>query len=278
MERPLEWRLATLALVSLLLAGCSGARASTEPLPDTAKALAIAPDFAGTLWETTGHRAWRSQDGGRSWQRVGGAADAFGVAFSEKGSEVVGSKGAQRGDYGGRVVSRPRATPRTFVSLTAPYHRTTRFYAVDLFGGLWGSADGGRHWTRLRGLRLPTSVESIAAVRDDPSTPDILYAACGRDGLWRSRDDGATFVHVPEPAVAYHVAMTTDDQRRLLVAGDQLYLSSDRGHTFLPVLDRRVDSVAFDPRNVRLAYASVGRSLLRSVDGGESWPDTVTAG
>jgi hypothetical protein len=33
-----------------------------------------------------------------------------------------------------------------------------------------------------------------------------------------------------------------------------------------------VDAVAFDPRNRRLAYAAVGHELLRSVDGGQSWP------
>jgi photosystem II stability/assembly factor-like uncharacterized protein len=68
------------------------------------------------------------------------------------------------------------------------------------------------------------------------------------------------------------VAMTTDDQSRVLVAGDKVYLSTDYGRTFLPVLDRRVDAIAFDPRNRRLAYAAVGRELLRSVDGGQSWP------
>ena len=52
----------------------------------------------------------------------------------------------------------------------------------------------------------------------------------------------------------------------MLVAGDRLYLSTDSGHTFLPVLDRRVDVVAYDPRNRRLAYAAVGGTLLRSVD------------
>jgi photosystem II stability/assembly factor-like uncharacterized protein len=273
MRSPLERWLVALAVTATLAAGCSGADPSSEAMPDAARALAIAPDFAGTLWEATGTTAWRSQDAGRSWRRVSGAKQSLGVSFTEKGSEVVGSHGAQRGDYGGTGLSRARPTPRTLVSLSSPYHRTSRLYALDLFGGLWGSADAGRHWVRLRALRLPATAASVAAVRDDPSTPDIVYVACGRDGLWRSNDDGATFVHVPDPPVAYAVAMTTDDQRRVLVAGDQLYLSTDRGHTFLPVLDRRVDAIAFDPRNQRLAYAAAGRSLLRSVDGGRSWPN-----
>jgi hypothetical protein len=58
----------------------------------------------------------------------------------------------------------------------------------------------------------------------------------------------------------------------VLVAGDQLYLSADAGQTFLPVLKRRVAAVAYDPRNHRLAYAAVDGQLLRSVDGGRTWP------
>ena len=103
--------------------------------------------------------------------------------------------------------------------------------------------------------------------------PDVIYAACGRNGLWRSHDDGATFMHVPGPPDPAEVAMTTDNQGHILVAaGDGLYLSTDFGRTFLRVFDHKVDAIAFDPRNERLAYAADGRKLLRSVDGGETWP------
>ena len=83
---------------------------------------------------------------------------------------------------------------------------------------------------------------------------------------------GATFRHVADIPDAHAIALTTDDQRLVLVAGDRLYLSTDSGRTLLPVLDRRVDVVAYDPRNRRLAYATVGGTLLRSVDRGQTWP------
>jgi len=258
--------------LALVLTGCQGARATAERLPSNATSLAVAPDFAGTLWEMTGERAWRSRDGGLSWQVVRGPGGAIGIAFSEKGGRAVGPRGSQHGAYGGVALSRPVPTPQVFVSITTPYHRTDRLYALDLFGHLWLSADAGRKWAQLRAARLPSSAVAVAAVRGDVVKPDVIYAACGIDGLWRSLDDGATFTHVPDPKAAYAVAMTTDDQSRVLVAGDRLYLSTDYGRTFLPVLDRRVDAVAFDPRNDRLAYAAVGRELLRSVDGGHSWP------
>ena len=273
MHPRLEWTVVGAAVALVAAAGCGGAQPTAVPLPDTASGFAVAPDFAGTLWEATGTHPWRSQDGGSSWQPVRGHGGGLGIAFTEEGAEIVGAEGSQRGDYGGNGMQSPLRTPSTFVSITTPYHRTDRLYALDLFGHLWLSVDAGRRWTKLRAARLPSGCVGIGAVRGDVVKPDIVYAACGRNGLWRSLDDGATFSRLPGPADPHAVAMTTDDQNRVLVAtGDGLYLSTDDGRTFLPVLHRKVDAIAFDPRNRRLAYAAVGRTLLRSVDGGETWP------
>jgi photosystem II stability/assembly factor-like uncharacterized protein len=257
MHLRLEWITLPAAALLIPLAGCGGAEPTAVALPGVAKAVAVAPDFAGTLWETTGGRAWRSHDGGLSWQRVRGPGGGDAIAFTEKG---------------GVGLSKPLKTPQPFVSITTPYHRTDRLYALDVFGHPWVSVDAGRHWSRLRAGRLPNTCRSISAVRGDVTQPDVIYAACGDDGLWLSLDDGAQFTRVPAPAVAYGVAMTTDNQAQVLVAGDKLYLSTDHGHSFRPVLDRRVDAVAYDPRNEDLAYAAVGHRLLRSVDGGRTWP------
>jgi hypothetical protein len=273
MHPRLEWTVVGAAVALIAAAGCGGAQPTAVPLPDTASGIAVAPDFAGTLWEATGSHPWRSQDGGSSWQPVRGKGGGLAIAFTEEGAEVVGAEGGQRGDYGGNGMLPPLRTPSTFVSVATPYHRTDRLYALDLFGHLWLSVDAGQHWTKLRAARLPRGCTGVGAVRGDVVKPDVVYAACGKNGLWRSLDDGATFTRHPGPANPRAVAMTTDDQSRILVATDDgLYLSTDEGRTFLPVLHRTVDAIAFDPRNRRLAYAAVGRTLLRSVDGGETWP------
>src|SRR6478735_3308255 len=119
-------------------------------LPAAVRALAVAPDFAGTLWETTGAAAWRSHDGGLSWKRVRGPGGGLAVAFSERGGEVVGPHGEQRADYGGIGLTPARQTPQPFISLTTPYNRTDRLYALDVFGHPWVSVDAGRHWLQLR--------------------------------------------------------------------------------------------------------------------------------
>lgn len=259
--------------MSSLGAGCSGANPSALPAPAAARALAVAPDFAGTLWETTGGKAYRSSNGGHSWQYVRHSADDSSVAFATKYAYLVGDDRSQIGDFGGIQTAPYRPTPVPFVSVTSPYQKTDRFYALDGKGRLWVSVLAGHGWSRLRARGLPRTGETVAAVRDLVTDPDIVYVAAGSDGLWRSLDDGASFHRVPGVSDAVTVALTTDDQDRVLVAGPGgIWVSNDRGKSFAKVSSRPVTALALDPRNARLAYASSGRELLRSVNGGASWP------
>jgi photosystem II stability/assembly factor-like uncharacterized protein len=133
--------------------------------------------------------------------------------------------------------------------------------------------NAGRTWWRLRADGLPGGCTTVAAVRDLITEPDIVYVACGADGLWSSHDLGASFQKVDGIGDARSVAMTTDDQDLVLVAaGDGIYRSTNRGKSFARVSDAVASAVAFDPRNRRLAYAAADGRLLRSTDAGASWP------
>ncbi len=66
-------------------------------MPAGARALAVAPDFAGTLWAGARADDYRSQDGGHTWQRVPSARRAgTGVAFTEKCAYLPGRRAAPR--------------------------------------------------------------------------------------------------------------------------------------------------------------------------------------
>jgi photosystem II stability/assembly factor-like uncharacterized protein len=160
------------------------------------------------------------------------------------------------------------------VAVASPYYRTNRLYALDANGRLWVSVRNAHRWARLRASGLPPGAVAIAAVRGDVHRPDAIYVACGRNGLWRSHDFGATFQRIPGAGPVTAVATTTDDQRLLLVASrDGIELSRNRGRTFIHASNAgEVTAVAFDLRNARLAYASTsGGRLLRSDDGGRTW-------
>lgn len=262
-------------MVALLCAACTP-RAGESPvtMPATASALAVAPDFSGTIWAATGGRVYRSRDGGHTWRRVPGAGGATGVAFLATRVVTVGPHGVQTGGFGAASLPRPQPAPASFRAVVSPYYRTNRLYAVSSSGRLWVSVRNARRWARLRAAGLPSGAVAVAAIRDDVHRPDLIYVACGAAGLWRSGDFGATFHHVRAVGDATAVAATTDDQRLLLVASPNgIELSRDAGRSFTRVARvSGVRAIAFDLRNWRLAYAAAsGGRLLRSDDGGRTW-------
>jgi hypothetical protein len=265
------------AVLALLGGGCWPAgESSVELPPGRALALAVAPDFAGTIWVTTGGRPFRSRNGGHGWGRVTGPkAGMLAVGFTRGKSLLVGRGGYQKGYFGGGPVSDPKPTPATFVSVTSPYYRTDRLYALDTRGRLWVSVVAGRRWSRLSARGLPPTARAVSAVRDDVTEPDTIYVAAGADGLWRSRDDGGSFTRVGAAGGlddVRSVATTTARPTLVLAGGSAILRSDDGGRTFRRV-GPAVDALVLDIRNWRVAFAATreGR-LLRSIDGGQSWP------
>ena len=240
-------------------------------IPAHATALAIAPDYAGTIWATAGSHVYRSHDGGHSWRGIA-HTDGVGVAFLEKQVVLVDGLHVGVGGFGATRLAE-RAVGRSIVAVASPYYRTNRLYGLDPSGRLWLSVRHGRRWARLRAAGLPLGCTALSAVRGDPLRPDVVYVACGAQGLWKSADFGASFTRLSNAPDATAVATTTDDHDRLLVAAaDGLHLSTNAGRTFRRVARvSGVSAVAFDLRNYLVAYAATGQTLLRSADGGATW-------
>jgi photosystem II stability/assembly factor-like uncharacterized protein len=271
-------RFRVLVLTVTVLGAACAPHAGEPPvtMPATASALAIAPDFAGTIWAATGRRVYRSRDGGHTWRRVPGRGGATGVAFLSTRVVTVGPRGVQTGGFGAAVLARPRPASAPLRAVVSPYYRTNRLYAVDTSGRLWVSVRNAQRWARLRAAGLPHGAVAVAAFRDDVHRPDVIYVACGTAGLWRSADFGATFHRVRGVGDASAVAVTTDDQRLVLVASPAgIQLSRNTGRSFTRVAATAgVRAIAFDLRDWRLAYAAAANGrLLRSDDGGRTWDD-----
>ena len=260
--------------IAILAATASACGQASEPpvgIPARATSLAIAPDYAGTIWAAAGPHVYRSKDGGHTWRGMA-HTDGVGVAFLEK--EVVLVDGAHVG-VGGFGASRLAERPdgRSIVAVASPYYRTNRLYGLDGQGRLWLSVRRGRHWVRLRAAGLPAGCTAVSAVRGDPLAADSVYVGCGPQGVWRSTDFGASFRRLAAAPDATGLATTTDDHERLLAAApDGLYLSTNAGRSFRRVARvTDVSAVAFDLRNYLVAYAAAGTTLLRSADGGVTW-------
>jgi photosystem II stability/assembly factor-like uncharacterized protein len=271
MREMVERKSVVIAILAVLASACGQASEPPVAIPARATALAIAPDYAGTIWAAAGSHVYRSHDGGHSWRGIA-HTDGLGVAFLEKQVVLVDGVHVGVGGFGAtRLDERPVA--RSIVAVSSPYYRTNRLYGLDPDGRLWLSVRHGRRWARLRAAGLPHGCTALSAVRGDPLRPDVVYVACGSQGLWRSTDFGASFTRLSGAPDATAVATTTDDHTRLLAAAsDGLYLSTNAGRTFRRVARvTGVSAVAFDLRNYLIAYAATRRTLLRSVDGGVTW-------
>ncbi|HLZ44898.1 MAG TPA: hypothetical protein VKQ05_04395 [Gemmatimonadales bacterium] len=202
-------------------------------------ALAMAPSAHNVVWAGTGETffirsmtalgngAYRSTDGGRSWQHMG--LDSTGriarIVIHPYNSDIVFvcalgrayGPAQQRGVYrtgdGGKTWTRVLfVDPNTGCSDLAidPGDPNTLFAGMWQFeiktwhlqsggpgSGLWASRDGGLTWKRLAGRGLPEASHVVGkiAVAVAPSNPNTVYALLEDQdpSLYRSEDRGATW-------------------------------------------------------------------------------------
>src|SRR5437867_7504740 len=224
-------------------------------------ALAIAPSAHNVLWAGTGETffirsmtalgngAYRSTDGGRSWQHMG--LDSTGRIA--------------------RIVIHPTNPDVVLVCALG------RAYGPAQQRGVYRTADGGRTWTRVLFVDPNTGCSDLAI---DPGDPNTLFAGMWQfevktwhlqsggpgSGLWASYDGGVTWKRVvghglPDAKhvigkVAVAVAQSNPNTVYALVEDRDptLYRSDDRGN-FWRVVSRNHDMAERAPYYVRFAVA-----------------------
>jgi photosystem II stability/assembly factor-like uncharacterized protein len=194
-------------------------------------------------------------------------------------------------------------------SITGVADQQNLFYIGAVNGGVWKSDDAGRTWMPIFDGQ---STGSIGAIAVAPSNDDVVYVGSGEgmhrpdlsvgDGMYRSRDGGATWTHLGLRDAQQIAAIAVDphDPNRLFVAAlghpygpnpqRGVYRSLDGGATFRRVLftnDRTGSpSVTLDPQNPQTVYATLwtsqeapweasfelpGSGIFKSTDGGTTW-------
>lgn len=108
---------------------------------------------------------------------------------------------------------------------------------VATTSGILLSDPGRGAWTRVLGTHKPKGEDVVGlAVAVDPGDPSHVLAGT-TEGLMVSTNGGNAFV--PHPALSgeaiRRIDWNADDPSQVLaIAGDQVYQSADRGHTFAP--------------------------------------------
>jgi photosystem II stability/assembly factor-like uncharacterized protein len=161
-------------------------------------------------------------------------------------------------------------------------------YAATSVAGVYRSTDGGMSWTSANsGLPLET-IWALAAV---PGSSSVIYAGTEYSGLYKTTDGGDTWAGVAVEsgspltrveAVAIDPLLPT----RMYVTGssagqDGMWRSLDGGLTWVrlqvPVSNgyRNGKSLAVHPHVAGTVYFLSGNQVLKSVDGGDTWPSAV---
>ena len=130
-------------------------------------------------------------------------------------------------------------------------------------------------------------VGAVVDVAIDPSNPDILYAATGSGGVWRSDDGGQRWTLPGNDLVNRTVQWIEVDPKApsTLWAGIDnpgktgLWRSTDRGKSWKSVRPEGMQftatiigqPIAFAPSNPSIIYAPSTNLHYRSSDGGKTW-------
>jgi photosystem II stability/assembly factor-like uncharacterized protein len=265
-------------LLALALAGCTREADQPRAVPTASgrpSFLAQAFDATGTLLVGTPGGVFRSSDGGRTWHTTSRHVwGALAAGFTQASTIVSRGRLLQRGNLSYDHVDAPKRSPFHGGSAVAlSWLPGGKLYALvrGTYWHLYVTLDSARTWYPRPALDLPRSARSIAAARVKGG-PDVVYAATGRTGLWRSLDAGVSWARLPVRAPdAQSVATTPARWQHLVAALPELAWSDDYGATW-HVSGPRATIVAADPRNERIWYAvAPDGELLVSTDGGRSW-------
>jgi photosystem II stability/assembly factor-like uncharacterized protein len=211
--------------------------------------LVIAPTSPATLYAAGGLYSscafnatpqcslFKSLDGGEIWDCLG--VDAVSIALAPSSPSTlyaVGYPGAngtpllRTTDQGGTWEVVNAAVPMEFPNFPyAPFlmvdpAEPRRLYAVDFWGGLWRSVNGGRTW---RQIYQQGSIGPLL-VAIDPVAPGVLYVASSQAGVVvRSADFGRTWqpllAGLPQGYFFSHYLQLLADPRR----SGTIYLATD---------------------------------------------------
>ena len=246
-------------------------------------AIAVAPSDAKIIYVGTGESdirsdlasgdgAYRSTDGGESWQQVG-LRDTRQIS---------------------RIVIDPENANIVYVGALG------HAYGPNNDRGVYKSTDGGEHWTKVLDQGPEIGIADLAIATD---RRDILFAAtwhthrppwsayapidAAGSGIFRSQDGGNSWTHLTGSGLPdgdwgrTAVAVSADGKRIYAVIDDGkksgLYRSDDGGDSWtLKNSDARITSRAWyfgnitvDPQNPDVLYVP-NVALYRSEDGGQT--------
>jgi len=160
----------------------------------------------------------------------------------------------------------------------APGSPEVLYAGCDIYGGIYKSTDEGMNWAFLG---LVSELGNTTDIKIHPTSSDIVYAACGRDGIYKTMNGGRDWdLILKKDSCAYSLGIDPESPE-VIYAGFLintseeygLYCSTDGGLTWpdssfqgIAVLD-----ICFDPDSMQSLYAGTSYGIHQSTDGGVTW-------
>ncbi|MBV9611766.1 MAG: hypothetical protein JO091_04810, partial [Acidobacteriaceae bacterium] len=204
---------------------------------------------------------FRSNDGGKTWKHVLFLSDELGAADLEL---------------------QPGNPNVVFACMWHGQRKPWTIISGSHDGGIYKSADGGEHWSKLAG-GLPNELFGRSNVAISAAMPNRIYAlveAKPGSGLYRSEDAGESWALVNGSASIitrpfYYTTLGVDPNHADVVwVGDEgWFKSTDGGKTFhsSPVPHGDNHDVWINPRNSDYMIQANDGGANVSLDGGRTW-------
>lgn len=148
------------------------------------ESIAVDPKDPNTVYAGTWHLAWKTADGGASWQQIKKGmiddSDVFSVIVDHSNPSVV------------------------FASACS---------------GIYKSESAGNQFSKIQGI--PFSARRTRVLKQDPTNENIVYAGT-TEGLWKTSDLGKTWKRVSNPEIVVNdVLVDPRDSNHVLLATDR---------------------------------------------------------
>ncbi len=255
------------------------------------RALVQSPSHPDTLVAGALDGAFRTDDGGKTWDRISPASNGELENFDSLAIDPRNPRIIYAGTFhlpwktsdGGAhwvPIHSGMIDDSDVLSLIVDGRNPRRIYA-SACSGIYRSENSGAGWQKIQGI--PFSARRTYTIRQDPRHPEVVYAGTS-EGLWQSRDAGARWRRITPPdwvinAVAV-VPVAGEKMGRIVAGTDQMGVlaSDDAGEHFYAANDGffhpHIVSVALDrehPGRVLAILANAPEPVLATEDGGQHW-------
>jgi photosystem II stability/assembly factor-like uncharacterized protein len=256
------------------------------------RAMAIASSDSKTLVAGAVDGVFRSNDGGKNWQKISAGNQEIhsieSVAIDPKNADVVYAGTwhlAWKTDDGGATwhhISKGMIDDSDVFSIIVDSSNPSVVFA-SACSGIYKSQSAGESFQKIQGI--PFSARRTRVLKQDPSNSSIVYAGT-TEGLWKTADAGKTWNRVTNPEVVVNDVMVDPrNSQRVMLATDRAgvlasddgaktFLSSNHGYTH-----RYVTSIIADKSDPNTIFVGVVNDreqggVFVSHDAGQRWLQT----